>query len=150
MAWVKIPKEHHPLFLEALPDDPRLVTIPMFGSICATVNGNMLGGLWARSVMVKLSPADQHKALALGAVPFDPMGNGRTMADALVLPDDVIGDTRQLRAWLERALAYTATLPPKKKAAKKAGKKTAEKTARKAPARKARAKKARPGSVARR
>ncbi|MBS2029315.1 MAG: TfoX/Sxy family protein [Deltaproteobacteria bacterium] len=121
MAWVKIPKEHHPLFMDAVPSDPRVSTLKMFGGIGATVNGHMFGGLWARSVMVKLSPADQKKALAIGAVPFDPMGNGRVMADSFVLPEGIVDDAEELRDWLKRALAFTATLPPKTKkpAAKK-------------------------------
>ena len=31
MAWTKIPKEHHPIFFDAVPDDPRVETIKMFG-----------------------------------------------------------------------------------------------------------------------
>jgi TfoX/Sxy family transcriptional regulator of competence genes len=114
MAWVKIPIEHHPLFLAALPKDRRVSTVHMFGGIAAKVNGHMLGGLFARSAMVRLSPADCQAALALdGAVPFDPMGRGATMKDTVLLPEAVMDDPAELRDWLDRALRYTATLPPK-------------------------------------
>lgn len=130
MAWVKIPAEHHPLFLDALPQAPDVQTIKMFGSLAATVNGNMAAGLFARSAMVKLSDADQKRALALeGAAPFDPMGNGRVMTNTVMLPEDVMEDPRALREWIARAIDYARTLPPKKKPAAK--KKTA---ARKKPA----------------
>ena len=116
MAWVKIPAEHHPLFLAALPKDPRVSTVKMFGGVAAMVNGNMFGGLFARSIIARLSSADQARANALdGTTVFDPMGNGRTMKDTLVLAEEVMDDPAEMRAWLQRALAYTATLPPKKK-----------------------------------
>ena len=124
MAWVKIPKENHPLFLAALPSDRRVSTINMFGGIAAKVNGQMFGGLFGRGAIVKLSPADQKVALALdGAERFDPMGNKRIMNDTILLPESVMDEPDELKAWLRKALDFTATLPPKKKAATKAAKK---------------------------
>lgn len=123
MAWVKVPQENHPLFHTALPRDPRITTLKMFGSVCAMVNGNMMGGLFARSAMVRLGPADQKEALALdGAEPFDPMGNGRIMNDMIMLPEQVMDEPGQLRAWLRKAFELTVTLPPKVKKAKSAAK----------------------------
>jgi TfoX/Sxy family transcriptional regulator of competence genes len=118
MAWIKIPPEHHPLFRAALPKDKRITTLTMFGGVAAKVNGQMFAGLFARSVMVKLSPADQKTALALdGAALFDPMGNGRVMKDTVQLPDGVMEDPEELRGWLAKAFTYTSTLPAKKKKA---------------------------------
>src|SRR6185503_15163208 len=51
MAWVKIPAEHHPLFLAALPKDPRIQTLKMFGGAAGTVNGKMIGATFGRSVI---------------------------------------------------------------------------------------------------
>jgi TfoX/Sxy family transcriptional regulator of competence genes len=128
MAWIKIPKENHPLLLAALPKDPRVRTLQMFGAVAATVNGNLFGGLFARSVMVRLSPEDQKAALALdGTEPFDPMGNGRTMSNSLLLPESVMDDPEELASWLERAFDYSATLPPKQKAGAKKPQKQAAK-----------------------
>src|ERR1041385_3370993 len=113
MAWVKIPKENHPIFLEAMPKDRRASSIKMFGGIAGTVNGNMFGGLFAKSVVVKLSKEDQAKALELdGTAPFDPVGRG-VMPDMLLLPESVLDDTTELRDWRQRAFDYTATLPAK-------------------------------------
>lgn len=140
MAWVKIPAENHPLFHAALPKDPRVSTLNMFGGVCAIVNGNMFGGLFGRGAIAKLSKADQAEALALdGAEPFDPMGNKRVMNDTIYLPESVFDDPADLKNWLRKALAFTATLPPKKKkaaATKKPG------AARSRPAARARASKA--------
>ena len=118
----KVPVENFPLFHAALPRDPRISTIQMFGSVAATVNGNMFGGLFARSAMVKLSPEDQRDAFALdGTEPFDPMGTGRVMTNAVLLPESILDEPGQLATWLKIAFDYAVTLPPKKKkgAAKK-------------------------------
>ena len=43
------------------------------------------------TLMVRLSPEDQKEALAIdGTEPFDPMGNGRTMSDSLLLSESVM------------------------------------------------------------
>jgi TfoX/Sxy family transcriptional regulator of competence genes len=114
MAWVKIPQENHPLFRDALPRDPRVSTVNMFGGVAAKVNGQMFAGLFGRGAIAKLSPADQRAALSLdGAAMFDPMGNGRVMHDTVFLPESVLDEPAELREWLRKALDYTATLPAK-------------------------------------
>lgn len=114
MAWTKIPAAHHPLFLEALPKDPRISTMRMFGGIVAMVNGHMASGLFARSVIVKLSPADRAEALALdGSAPFDPMGHGRVVSDTILLAEEVMDEPPVLRDWLRRSFEHALTLPRK-------------------------------------
>ena len=65
MAWVKIPPEHQPIFLAALPKDPRVQTMKMFGGIAATVNGNMFAGLFGLSTIIWLPEDERESALAL-------------------------------------------------------------------------------------
>src|SRR5262252_5971387 len=121
MAWVKIPKENHPLFRDCLPRDPRVSTVNMFGGVAARVNGQMFAGLFARGAVVKLSETDQKAALAIdGATMFDPMGNGRVMRDTVFLPESVMEERDELRAWLRKALDFTASLPAKKTRSSKA------------------------------
>jgi TfoX/Sxy family transcriptional regulator of competence genes len=116
MAWVKIPQENHPLFRACLPRDPRVSTVNMFGGVAAKVNGQMFAGLFARGAVVKLSEADQEAALAIdGATMFDPMGNGRVMRNTVFLPESVMVEPDELRAWIQKALYFTASLPAKKK-----------------------------------
>ncbi len=116
MAWIKIPAEHHALFLAALPRDPRVSTKRMFGSVVAMVGGHMAAGLFARSVMVRLGAEQQAEALALdGAEPFDPMGTGRPMRDTVLLPEDVMEEEGELRRWLGLAITHSAGLPRKEK-----------------------------------
>jgi TfoX/Sxy family transcriptional regulator of competence genes len=122
MVWTKIPVEHHALFRAALPRDPRIETLLMFGGVAAKVNGHMFAGLFARSVIVSLSDADRDEALTLdGAAYFDPFGDGRMQSQKLLLPEDVMHDPHDLRDWLARAFTYTASLP--RKASKRAASK---------------------------
>jgi TfoX/Sxy family transcriptional regulator of competence genes len=123
MAWTKIPEAHHPLFMAALPKDPRISTLRMFGGLAGMVNGHMFSGLFSRSALVKLSAADQQEALALdGSAPFDPMGNGRIMKDTILLADEVMDDPQVLRDWLRRSFDHALTRPKKAPAAAKAAK----------------------------
>lgn len=138
MAWIKVPAENHRLFHAALPRDPRISTVQLFGSVAALVNGNMFGGLFERSALVKLSPEGLREAMALdGSRPFDPMGTGRVMTNTVVLPETIMDEPAELAAWFRTAFAYVATLPPKKKkgAAKPASKPAAKKTVTKRAAR---------------
>ena len=128
MAWTKIPPENHPLFRAALPRDRRIETLQMFGGLAAKVNGNLFGGTFGRSVMLLLSPADREEALTLdGAAPFDPMGNGSKRSDKVQMPETIMDEPAELRAWVKRSFEYAATLP--KKAAKAKKKKPANKKA---------------------
>jgi TfoX/Sxy family transcriptional regulator of competence genes len=114
MAWVKIPAEHHPIFHAVVPRDPRITMVPMFGGVVAKTNGHMAAGLFARSVIVRLSPADRDEALRLdGAEPFDPMDRGQGSKEVVLLPEDVMDQRDELRDWIRRALEFTNSLPAK-------------------------------------
>jgi len=121
MAWVKVPPEHHPIFLAALPKDPRVETIRMFGGVAARVNGHVFAGLFGRSTMIWLPEPARAEALALdGAAPFDPMGDGRARSDKVMLPEAIMDEADELRRWVRRAFDAAAKLPPKAAAKKKA------------------------------
>lgn len=128
MAWQKIPKENHPVFLAALPDDPRVQTLKMFGGVCAMVNGHMSAGLWADTAVVRVSERERARVLAMdGGAEFDPMGRGKSMADMVLLPEEEFAQPARLSAWLREAVEHTATLPPKAKKKKRKTKTAAKK-----------------------
>jgi hypothetical protein len=92
---------------------PETIRKPMFGYPCAWVGGNMATGLFASSWWVRLPPDRLAAVLSSGeARPLEVMP-GREMKGYAVLPDDVVDDDGRIDAWVGRALAYTATLPPK-------------------------------------
>jgi hypothetical protein len=114
VAWVKVPPEHHPIFHAALPDDPRVETMKMFGGVAAKVNGHLFAGLFGRSTMLLLPEPDRAAALALeGASLFDPMGDGRARSDKIMLPERMMADPAELRRWIARAFEAAALLPRK-------------------------------------
>ena len=133
MPWVKIPKENHEVLRAALPRDPRVTTLTMFGGLCGMVNGNMFGGTFGKSAIARLGPDDLAEALKLdGASLFDPMGRGAVMRDMVFFPETIMDEPEELRGWLKKALAYSATLPAKKKKKPAAKKPAAKKPAPKA------------------
>jgi hypothetical protein len=114
MPWVKVPPENHPIFHAALPKDPRIETLKMFGGVAAKVNGHLFAGLFGRSTMVWLPEPDRATALALdGAAPFDPMGDGRARSDKVMLPESMMADPAKLGAWLTRAFNAAVLLAKK-------------------------------------
>ncbi len=114
MAWVKVPPENHAIFVAALPKDPRVETMKMFGGVAAKVNGHLFAGLFGRSTMLLLAEPDRAAALALdGASLFDPMGDGRARSDKVMLPESMMADPAELRRWIARAFKAAATLPEK-------------------------------------
>lgn len=119
----KVPAEHHPLFLAALPRDPRVQTLKMFGGVAAKVNGNVFAGLFGASVMIWLPEAERARALALkGAHPFDPMGDGRR-SQKVMLPEAFMKQPAALKRWVAKAFAAVLELPvkpPRAKAKKRA------------------------------
>jgi TfoX/Sxy family transcriptional regulator of competence genes len=85
----------------------------MFGYPALFVGGNLASGLFADTWMVRLAPAELEALLLLpGAAPFSPMP-GRTMTGSATLPAGVVSDDAALDAWVERALAFAASLPAK-------------------------------------
>ncbi len=85
----------------------------MFAYPCAWVGGNMATGLFAASWWVRLPPDELAAALASGeARPLQVMP-GRDMKGYAVMPDEGVRDDAKAGDWVARALAYTATLPPK-------------------------------------
>ena len=128
MAWVKVPPHHHPLFRAALPNDPRVETMQMFGGVAARVNGHLFAGLFGLSTMIWLPEPERAEALALdGASLFDPMGDGRMRSDKVMLPANMMTDAPALKRWVGRAFKAAAALPPK--AAKEKSRKALKKGA---------------------
>jgi len=92
----------------------------MFGYPCAFLNGQMLAGVFADRVMIRLSDADRARILLMpGARPFEPVP-GRVMREYVELPDAVMKSSAQFKEWLGCGLKYVETLPPKAKKTRKA------------------------------
>jgi TfoX/Sxy family transcriptional regulator of competence genes len=85
----------------------------MFGYPCGFANGNMFCGLFGADLFVRLSEGDRAELLRVpGAMSFDPMG-GKPMREYVVVPREMVDDEEPLRGWIDKALIYTESLPPK-------------------------------------
>ena len=114
MDFTASPAELVALFDRVAPADPDVTRRKMFGWPSAFVASRMFAGLHKDSIVVRLSPADLATFLALpGARPFEPMP-GRPMTGYALVPATMLADEPELRTWLERALLFTRSLPPKK------------------------------------
>ncbi|TIV97503.1 MAG: TfoX/Sxy family protein [Mesorhizobium sp.] len=93
----------------------------MFGGTCFMLNGNMLIGTSKRGLLVRVGK-EAHAAAAAQphARPME-MG-GRSMEGYVHVAPEGTATNADLAGWLDRALAFVETLPPKDKSAKVAKK----------------------------
>jgi len=120
MTWEKSPPELVTLFEEICPGPPTEAR-RMFGYPCAYLNGNMFAGLFQELFWVRLDAASRAELLAIpGARPFEPMP-GRAMKEYVVVPEDWHRDLPTLCAWVQRAMVYAASLPPRSRKGRTAG-----------------------------
>jgi hypothetical protein len=93
---------------------PGATTRAMFGQTACFIGGQMAGGTWGSTFMIRLSPEDRARADALGFALFDPVG-GRPqsagMSQYRVLPVDLV--EAEVMVWFCRAFTYTEGLPAK-------------------------------------
>ncbi len=97
---------------EALSDEDDVVEKKMFGGIAFMHRGNMCCGVVGDELMLRVG-ADAYDA-ALREPHARPMDfTGRPMRGMLYVGTDGFESDEALAAWLQRATAFTKTLPPK-------------------------------------
>ena len=119
MDWKKAPQDVQDRFGEIVSGVDDLEPRKMFGYPAVFLNGNMVAGVFADSIMVRLPEDARQERLAAGWSLFEPMP-GRPMREYVGLPPDVAADPDAARPWVERAAEYVRTLPPKKAKPRKA------------------------------
>lgn len=84
----------------------------MFGGLCFLHEGNMCFGVVGSDLMVRVGPAEYEAALQRPhAREMD--FTGRPMRGMVFVAEEGIDEDEDLAAWLDRGLAFTATLAPK-------------------------------------
>lgn len=84
----------------------------MFGGIGFLLRGNMCCGVNGADLVIRLSPEDADDLLADPSVrPMDI--TGRPMRGWLYVSPVGVRTTRQLGGWVDRAVAFASSLPPK-------------------------------------
>ena len=96
-------------------DHPALIDKKMFGGAGFMLNGNMVAGSTAKGVlMIRANPDTFGEALARPGAFQLQMGE-RMMKGFIGVEDEAIEDDEALGEWLDYAMAYVRTMPPKRK-----------------------------------
>jgi TfoX/Sxy family transcriptional regulator of competence genes len=122
-GFAKSPPELVARFHDITDDVPGTEHRQMFGYPALFVGGNLVSGLYESSWFVRLGAAKAAELMAIeGAGPVEIMP-GRSMAGYVAFPATMIaGDEGAVRAWLNRAIEFGQTLPPKPERPRKAPK----------------------------
>jgi TfoX/Sxy family transcriptional regulator of competence genes len=123
MKWRPSPPDLLKTFDEVAPPPP-VVRRKMFGYPAAFVNGNMFLGLFQEQMILRLPEQAREQLIGEGGVLFEPMP-GRPMREYVVVPPEILGDSKDLSSWVAKALAYGRGLPPKAAKEKKKSGETA-------------------------
>jgi len=84
----------------------------LFGGVGFLLNGNLLVCVWQQSLIVRLGPDNATKALEQEFVrEFDV--TGRPMKGWIMVDPDGLDTDRQLAEWIEQAIGFVESLPPK-------------------------------------
>ena len=84
----------------------------MFGGVAFMLEGNMAVGVHKDSLMVRVGPDAHHETLAeTGVSVFDI--TGRPMKGWLLVDSDSIANDSILGGWIDKRIAFAASLPPK-------------------------------------
>lgn len=113
-AFTKPPARLVETFQRAVADLPDVQPRQMFGYPAAFTNTQMFASLFQDDLIVRLAERDREALGRKGAHQFEPMP-GRPMREYVVVPQAIRDSPSSLRSWLEKARAYAASLPPKKK-----------------------------------
>jgi hypothetical protein len=89
-----------------------IVELRMFGGWGATLRGNMAVGVLGRDLIVRVGP-DRYDEMVEkpGARPFD--FTGRPMTGWVYVDGASLAHGRALGAWVDRGVAFAASLPPR-------------------------------------
>lgn len=82
----------------------------MFGGTCYMLNGNMLLGTFRGGLMARVAKSDHAAMLKLPGASAMAM-KGRVMEGFILVEEGAVEEDADLQAWVDRALAYNATLP---------------------------------------
>jgi TfoX/Sxy family transcriptional regulator of competence genes len=123
-AFTPAPESVMRIFDEAVAGVPFVERRKMFGYPCAFVRGQMLCGVFADRIMLRLSEEDRAEYLKLGGARTFEVMPGRPMREYVELTANIMASPSEFSRWLHRGLAYVETLPPKepKKSKPKTGK----------------------------
>jgi TfoX/Sxy family transcriptional regulator of competence genes len=98
--------------VDCLPPDPEFTEKKMFGGLCIMYRGNMCCGIVGSELMLRVGVENYADSLARPhAREMD--FTGRALNGFIYVGEEGLRDDTMLRSWIERALAFVGSLPPK-------------------------------------
>lgn len=97
---------------DVLEDRPELTERKMFGGLAFLLGGNMTVGIVGEQLMARVGPDAWDDALAQPhAREMD--FTGKSMRGFVYVDAAGVAEDEDLQAWIDRAAAFTSSLPPK-------------------------------------
>ena len=91
---------------------PDVVEIKMFGGLCFMLHGNMFAGVVRNDLMLRVGKDAFAETLTRpGAKPMD--FTGRPMVGMVFVEPQGCASKESLQAWLDDAVGFVETIPPK-------------------------------------
>ena len=106
----------------ALSDRTEFIEKKMFGGLAFMVNTHMACGVMGEDLMVRVGKGNQPAALARGAREMD--FTGRPMSSMVVVPGSQLAVPAVLEEWVENAVDFARSEPPKEPSPKTRASKT--------------------------
>lgn len=97
---------------DALARQPAIVEKKMFGGVCFLLHGHMLVGVWREFLIVRLGRDGAGQALRKPHVKIMDI-TGKPMAGWILVDPAGVEEDNQLTEWLNQAVKFIQTLPPK-------------------------------------
>lgn len=97
----------------AMADLPGVTERAMFGGVALMLDGNMcVGAMKGGGMMVRL-PVEEAESAVQEPHAHEMDMTGRRMRGWVIVEGEGLADDEDLQAWVDRAVAYVRTLPPK-------------------------------------
>jgi TfoX/Sxy family transcriptional regulator of competence genes len=111
--WGK-PNEDLMDLLATLVEPYNCTSKKMFGTLTYFINNNMMTGVHEDIIFLRLSEEDREKIKTEfpSVVQFEPL-EGRKMREYIVLDEEIYRDIPTLEKWLDKAVSFVSSLPPK-------------------------------------
>ena len=84
----------------------------MFGGLAFVVQGNMSVGVRGSDLIVRIDPSQTQQALQQSGVRIFDI-TGRPMKGWVLVSPEVLGQKKDLEAWVQRGVSYARSLPAK-------------------------------------
>jgi len=97
---------------EILEEEKGVEEKKMFGGLCFLLSGNMVCGIIKDDLIVRVG-AEQYQAMLLVPHTRKFEITGRPLTGWVVVLARALDDDDELGAWLQRAVSFVRTLPPK-------------------------------------